>query len=142
MRLYAIHDRLVGYFQQPFVANSDHQVKASLAQLVTTGDKTNAIAATPHHFELWSLAEIDEETGNVKPNPEFLCDCSSLIRDRVRQTDDAGVPTLEGPGGQNPRAPGGDQVRTRANGRAPGAPPQRPHTASREAPSGNPGGTD
>jgi len=81
VRLYAIRDRLIGYYMTPFIGASDNQVKHSLAAMINTPTEgQNAISQAPHHFELWKLAEINEETGTVKPDPEFLADCASLVR--------------------------------------------------------------
>lgn len=68
----------------PFVADGDKQVMHSLATLINTGAKDHAIAQAPHHFELWRLAEIDEDTGTCKGPPTFLADASSLVREGVR----------------------------------------------------------
>lgn len=92
---------MLAYFLRPFVAESHFQVMASLSEAINI-DKETTIQAAPHHFELWCLAEIDEETGRVTGKPEHLADCSSLVRDRVR-TD------RERLRAQTPTAPSGDQ---------------------------------
>lgn len=86
MKLYAIKDRLLDYFMTPFAAPSDKEVLGSIATTVNNYEaiNTNGIAQAPHHFEIWVLAEIDEE-GHVNPKREFLHDCSSLLRGSVRK---------------------------------------------------------
>lgn len=93
LKLYAIRDRLLGYFMQPFPGPSDHQVKAAVAHNVNEGG-THAINQAPHQFELWRLAGFDETTGKVTAEPEYLCDLSSLIRGSVRAGGDAGETAL------------------------------------------------
>lgn len=105
LKLYAIRDRLVDYFMQPFIAPSDEQVLASVAQLIN-GKDPHVIKDAAHHFEIWRLAEVDEKTGQVGGDREFLCDCASLIRGdiwkgRITATDE--VPSSNG--GQRGQAP-------------------------------------
>lgn len=80
MRLYALRDRLLDYYLQPFVAPNDNAVRASLAQTILQGGDNSAIAQAPHHFEIWVVAEIDEETLKLAPIHQLLGDCHSLVR--------------------------------------------------------------
>lgn len=110
MNLYAIRDRLLEYFMTPFVADGDKQVMHGLAALINTGAKDHAIAQAPHHFELWRLAEIDEDTGTCKGPPTFLADASSLVREGVRSERVPGTPDRAGaatPSQDSPGRPGG-----------------------------------
>lgn len=102
LNLYAIRDRLIGYFMQPFPGPSDHQVKAAVANNVNNQEGTHAINQAPHQFELWRLAGIDEETGKVTGEPEYLCDLASLVRGGVRGEGDAGKTALQGAQGGIP----------------------------------------
>lgn len=101
MKLYSVRDKLIGYFIAPFTAHNDNEVLASCARAINQEDNRDPIAQTPSHFELWKLAEINDETGKVTGDPEFLTNCSDLVRERVRKTD--------GPGGAAApaAAPGG-----------------------------------
>lgn len=93
MKLYALRDRLIDYFLQPFAAPGDKEVMSSLAALINREGNNDPIAQAPHHFELWRLADINEETGKVTGEPEFIGDCSALIRASVRER----APTGQGP---------------------------------------------
>jgi len=84
MKVFALRDRFLKYFLQPFTAKDVKQVQASLADTIN-GDTPHAIAKAPHHFELWQLAEIDEETGDVVAAKDFLFDCGALVRTDIRQ---------------------------------------------------------
>lgn len=101
MKLYSVRDRLLDFLAPPFVAPSDFQVMQALANTVNQGKDTDAYKAAPHHFELYRLAEIDEQ-GNVTPGKTFLCDLASLVRTGIREESG------RGPGG-SPRQsyPGG-----------------------------------
>lgn len=96
MKIYAVRDRLIDYFLQPFVGPDDKNVLAAIANDVNKLEATSAIAQAPHHFEIWELGEVDQE-GHITPKLNFLADCSSLIRRGIRTGDD------EGPGRPGPR---------------------------------------
>lgn len=91
MKLYSIRDKLLGYFIAPFASHSDNDVLASCARAINQEDNRDPIAQTPSHFELWQLAEINEETGKVTGDPVFLTNCSDLVRSRVRKADGPGA---------------------------------------------------
>lgn len=83
MRIYALRDRLMDYWQQPFAGPNDKAVMQALARSVNNGDTTNDIAQAPHQFELHQLGEVTED-GHIVPQRRFICDCSSLIRANLR----------------------------------------------------------
>lgn len=116
MKIYAIRDRLIDYFMQPFFGPSDKQVLAAIAQTVNDQEGKSAINQTPQHFEVWRLGEIDEQTGQVEGDREYLADAASLIRDRVRADAEIrpGHGTLDGTEGQSPRPapPAGETANT------------------------------
>lgn len=102
MKIYAIRDRLLDYFQQPFVGPTDKQVLAGLGQAINSPENMNAISQAPHHYELWELGSVDEETGAITPHRAVVADCASLVRGGVRGagTDRPGAVTGgEAPGG-------------------------------------------
>lgn len=108
MRIYAIRDRLIDYFMQPFVGPDDKNVLASVARLVNQGEITSDITQAPHHFEVWQLGEVQED-GTVVAHKELLADCASLVRD-VRNRTDAGANKthgLENGSYRPPRSAGG-----------------------------------
>lgn len=94
MNIYAVRDRLIGYFLQPFPAHTDKEVLASCANAINREDNRDPIAQTPHHFEIWRLASINEETGKVTGDPEFLADCSGLVRGNLREGGERGEQTV------------------------------------------------
>lgn len=83
MKIYALKDRLIDYFMQPFIGPDDKNVLASVARLVNQGDVTSDITQAPHQFEVWSLGYIAED-GHIVPEKTYLADCSSLIRAGLR----------------------------------------------------------
>lgn len=126
MKIYALRDRLIDYFMQPFFGPSDKQVLAAIAQTVNDQEATNAINKTPEHFEVWRLGEIDEQTGQVEGDREYLADAASLIRGRVRADAEIrpGHGTLDGPEDQIPRPAEGARKAPNAGQRAPESAPQ------------------
>ncbi|QXP08205.1 MAG: nonstructural protein [Arizlama microvirus] len=103
MKIYAIRDRLINYFMQPFVGPDDKSVLASVARLVNTGEVTSDIAQAPHQFEVWTLGHVTEE-GHLVPEREYLGDCSSLVRN-VRGRTEPGAETVGHPEISRHRAP-------------------------------------
>lgn len=84
MKIYAIKDRLIDYFMQPFVGPDDKAVLASVARLINQGEVTSDIAQAPHQFEVWALGIVQED-GTLTAEREYLADCSSLIRGGIRE---------------------------------------------------------
>jgi len=82
--MYSIRDRLLNFYMRPFTAPTDQEAQAAIAFNINSEEIRDAVTQAPHHFELWKIATI-EENGDVVPAKEFLCECSSLIRTRVRE---------------------------------------------------------
>jgi len=99
LNIYAVKDRLIDYFLQPFAGPDDKAVLAAMARQVNTENSTSDIAQAPHHFEVWRLGRVNDE-GHIDAKKEFLADCSSLIRPGIRTNaagergDGAPAPTL------------------------------------------------
>jgi len=126
MQIYAIRDRLIDYFMQPFVGPDDKQVMASVARLVNNGEVTSDIAQAPHQFEIWKLGNITED-GHLVPERQYLGDCASLIRVDIRRPAQSGIPAPEHPEISRHRAPEGIGAGNAANpspvqGKTPPAP--------------------
>lgn len=141
MNIYAVRDRLIDYYMQPFVGPNDKEVMAALARTVNNIEDTNGIAQAPHHFELWELGTIDEE-GNITPTRKLVCDCASLIRAGLRERPTAGRHPAGSPPGLSQNAPDHLAGGAHANdGSVPNTPPAAPGKAEevlRGHPSGYP----
>lgn len=103
MKIYAIRDRLIDYFQQPFAGPDDKNVLASVARLINNGEITSDIAQAPHHFEIWELGEIDQE-GHINATRKLVADCGSLVRPNIRERDDRRR-SEDGPAARNGQEP-------------------------------------
>lgn len=116
MNLYAIHDRLIDHWMQPFVGNSDKEVMAAISQAINHPETTHAIAQAPHHYEIYKIGEVFE--GHIKPCREFVADCSTLVRTSIRQGPDPRGTALQAATGANQdqagRAPGNGKTQERA----------------------------
>lgn len=107
MNFYSIRDRFLNYYMTPFVGESDRPVIAAVAALINSGETTDAIAKAPQHFEIWRIAKVDDQTGEVTADREFIADCGSLIRRGIRKDATTGNPnaaTAAQPGGEQPRS--------------------------------------
>lgn len=123
MNIYAIKDVLLEYFMTPFAGHGDKDVMNSLAAMLNNPEvKNDQVKDAPHHFQLWRLAKVWEDTGEVEPARELLCDCNNLIRPRRPATG----PTAGGLREPQSQVPG-------AHHRTGGAP-----SASERAPTGTP----
>lgn len=112
MNIYAIRDRLIDYYMDPFVAPNDHNVKASVSNVVTNPESTNAISQAPHHFEIWRIGKVEE--GHVVPDREYIADCSSLVRTR-REPPKTGAGPAQKAAPRQQRAPNGAQGQIRTH---------------------------
>lgn len=130
MKIYAIRDRLIDYFMQPFFGPDDKNVLASVARLVNQGEVTSDIAQAPHHFEVWTLGYITEE-GSIVAEKQFLTDCTSLIRPGVRTRGEPTAAEAESHPGESRGRNGGNGAPGGANPRSlPNAPQAAPGAAT------------
>lgn len=87
MNIYALRDRLIGYYLHPFAGASDKEVLAAVATNVN--GRNSDISQAPHHFEIWKLGRVDEE-GHIHQERELLAGCDSLVRGDLRKTGEPG----------------------------------------------------
>jgi len=90
MKIYAVRDRLLDYYGDPFMGPTDNSVLAAMASNINNPESKRDFAQAPHHFEIWRLGEINEN-GDVTKDKELLCDCASLIRPGIRLATEAGT---------------------------------------------------
>lgn len=142
MNIYAIRDRLIDYYMQPFVGPDDKNVLAAVARTINQGEMTSDIAQAPHHFEVWRLGRVTED-GHIDVSKEFLADCSSLVRGGIRQRStadgrrDRAAPDAQGAHSHEAR---GDETRGHPDGRPLPIAPQTARGAVNEVPGGHRGG--
>jgi len=108
MKIYAIKDRLINYWMQPFVGPSDKAVMAAVANQINgaraQGDFTNALAQAPHHFELWKIGNVEED-GHLTAERDFIADCSALVRGDIRSGRPGGDSQAQEPATRSAGAP-------------------------------------
>lgn len=73
MKVYSIKD-VKGAFDAPFLALNDQLAARNVKTFVNNGQKGNTLSLYPEDFELWRIAEFDEETGVITPT-ELSCVC-------------------------------------------------------------------
>lgn len=139
MKIYAIKDRLLNYFQQPFAGPGDNQVLAALSTHINNPEATNDVAQAPQHFEVWALGHVTED-GHLVPERNFIADCASLIRRSLRETETrTAAEALPAAGGRRGAANGAGGHEGAGNGSVPRqTPPEGP--ASEEVHRGSQGG--
>jgi len=124
VKIYAIRDRLLDYYMQPFAGPDDKAVLASIAKIVNTQGEQSDIAQAPHHFEVWELGEIDQE-GHINPTRKLIADCAALIRpsfrDRTQRSGPEDDGTAEISRGKTPDTYAGAGAGQRASQAAPPA---------------------
>lgn len=103
MKLYSVRDTLLNYYLTPFMGHDDHDVMAALAQIVNNGALHEPIHIAPNNFEIWSLAEVDNQ-GNVKAEKTLIANCNSLIRRGIRQTSEPSNDQAQQPNGKSKTA--------------------------------------
>jgi len=103
MKLYAIRDRMLDYFQNPVAVTRQEDFLAAVARNVN--GETNELAQAPDHYEVWEIAEIDDQ-GRITPKREFIANCSRFIRSGVWNRRKPGSDGIQGEPGQVPNGPG------------------------------------
>lgn len=99
--IYAVRDRLLDYYQQPFIATDRKAVQAALAELINNNESAHAITQAPQHFELFQIGAVTED-GHVYSKHELICECSALVRSGVRNRAAPGNGEVSQPLAQRP----------------------------------------
>lgn len=96
VQIYAIHDRVGGFFSNPFFTTA-----AGLARRIAmevANDPNTQIGRHPHDFALYCLGEFDNNTGAFQhTTPEFVCTCLSLIQTAPAPTEGLFAPPVPQP---------------------------------------------
>jgi len=87
VKIYALRDRMIDYYLVPFAARETKEVLAGVSVAINREGNLDAIAQTPHHFEIWQLGEVDEE-GHIHKHREFITTCDALVRPRREASPD------------------------------------------------------
>lgn len=79
MKIYAIRDRLIDYFDKPFVAEHDKAVMGGVAATINNPNNEAPISHAPQHFELWELGTVDDD-GHIVATRQIICNLAQLVR--------------------------------------------------------------
>ena len=82
MKLYSIKDVGSG-FTQVITANNNYDAKRILTGIVN--GQPSLISQYPKDFSLYSLGELNQDTGVVSPCTEFICEASDLVKDKQQE---------------------------------------------------------
>lgn len=81
MKMYVLYDVVGDCYEVPFFAHGDGFVKRALADLPAT-NPTSMVAQHPADFQLFSIGDYDQKTGDFTLDTRFICLCSDLIAGR------------------------------------------------------------
>lgn len=82
MKMYSVRDNKAGYFFTPFVSRNDvvamRDFKAGIAD-----PSSGSVHHYPSDFDLFCLADVDEDTGVVIPEgqPRFICNGGITLKE-------------------------------------------------------------
>lgn len=76
MNLFSIKDAKSGTFGAPF--SSPNGGSATRTVSMAMEDKTSLLSRYPSDFELWSMGELNEETGFIDSKTEFIVNLSTI----------------------------------------------------------------
>lgn len=119
MKIFAIRDRMLDYYQRPIFAERKADVVSAIAMAINQGEK-NDFCQTPEHFEVWELGELDIETGKIESKQTIITNCASLIRSSIRGGQQPGTPEAPKPA-QGGTAEAGDAPGQPNSGNSPKA---------------------
>jgi len=91
LKLYAIRDRMLDYYQRPIALDNPQDLLATLARRLNNPEapQSDEISQAPDHFEVWQIATVDDQ-GHIGAERQFITNCSNLIRGGVRKIQPAG----------------------------------------------------
>lgn len=78
-KIYAIKDTKANSFMEITEGQGDGVMCRTLSSIVNDKDKKSLIAAFPQDFELWKIAEMNEETGEIKQDLRKIADASDWV---------------------------------------------------------------
>lgn len=115
MNIYAIRDRLLDYYMQPFAGPEDKAVLAAIARTINSTENMSDVAQAPHHFEVWKLGHVTVD-GHIVPERELIADCAGLIRPDIRKSGKPQGNPAESDAGGSHSPTGTTSGRTGTNG--------------------------
>lgn len=81
VRIYSVRDRAIGTFMQSFPAYTDQFAKRMFADQVNAGDDKSNLCRHPEDFELYFLAEFDDQEGTfASSKPQMIAVGHNLVR--------------------------------------------------------------
>ena len=83
MKIYAIKDTKAGFIIRPIMHPNDAVAVRDFTNLVNNSNELNQIAMNYTDFELWHIADFDQDTGVITPCLEFLVNGSNVKKVEV-----------------------------------------------------------
>lgn len=83
LTIYALKDKLLEHFMQPFMSPGEKEAMSALSTLINDEESKHAATQSPRDFALYQLGHVTEE-GQVYGDFRIVCEAAGLVRDRVR----------------------------------------------------------
>jgi len=80
MKIYAVHDKQGQEYSSIMMLPTDAHAVRSFTQEVNRKDTGNMLNQFPEHFALYTLGDIDTETGTITPENTKLLEAIAAMR--------------------------------------------------------------
>lgn len=79
--IYAIKDRAINGFNEPFVQPSEQHMLRLMRDEVNSDPSKSSIAKHPDDYDIYQLGEYDQESGNITAYqaPAMIARCKDLL---------------------------------------------------------------
>ncbi|UPW40908.1 hypothetical protein [Sigmofec virus UA08Rod_6125] len=78
IKIYATKDTVIGAYMKPFYMHNDMEAQRSFALAMQDENSENRKIAKD--LQLYRIGEFDDETGEIKPDCEYLAKGSDYIK--------------------------------------------------------------
>jgi len=82
LKIFAIRDRLLDYYQAPMAQMRSSDLVAAIANQLNNPETAYEINQAPEQFEVWQLGYVTDD-GHLVPDRVLVCNCAQLIRASV-----------------------------------------------------------
>lgn len=138
LKIFAIRDRMLNYFQPPIIVSREQDLLAALARGINgPQEERNEISNAPDHYEVWQIGEVDDQ-GHLSQSRSFVINCASLIRNGVWNRSFERTPSTDSGPDQNKNHTG-DATSVSTTGLGPTAGTTKPTPITPQEPPEAPG---
>lgn len=88
LNIYAIKDTTIGSFMNPFYLQNDNVAIREFSNIIKYAPVENNIRRNAKDMQLFKLGEFNEETGEIKPETNFLTSGSNFIETKTEKVEE------------------------------------------------------